>query len=93
MDMARVKRTYGDRVAVIGGVDCGMLLQSGTVEEVRRAVERCIETVSAGGGHILSSSNAIHSCVRPENYLAMVRAAREFGRYPVSARSPAGAVG
>ena len=37
-----------------------------------------------GGGLICMSSNSVHSGVKPENYLAMVRTIREFGRYPLS---------
>jgi hypothetical protein len=34
-----------------------------------------------GGGFICSSSNSIHSGVKPENYVAMMRTIREEGRY------------
>jgi uroporphyrinogen decarboxylase len=34
-----------------------------------------------GGGFILSSSNSIHSAVKPENYLALMQTLREYGRY------------
>jgi hypothetical protein len=30
------------------------------------------------------SSNSVHSGVKPENYVAMVQAIREFGQYPLS---------
>ena len=36
-----------------------------------------------GGGLILSSSNSIHSSVKPGNYLAMWNAVRMYGRYPI----------
>ena len=39
--------------------------------------------VSPGGGHTLSSSNIIQKGIPPENFLAMVEAAREFGRCPI----------
>ena len=38
---------------------------------------------AAGGGLILSSSNSIHSGVKPGNYLAMWNAIRAYGRYPI----------
>jgi uroporphyrinogen decarboxylase len=34
-----------------------------------------------GGGYILSSSNSIHSAVKPENYLAMVDTVKKYGVY------------
>ena len=38
---------------------------------------------AAGGGLIVSSSNSIHSGVKPGNYLAMWNAIRIYGRYPI----------
>ncbi len=84
MDIGEVKAKYGERVAVIGNIDCGALLSWGTPDEVRAAVKECIAKAATGGGHILSSSNSIHSSVNPANFLAMVEAGKEFGRYPLS---------
>lgn len=84
MEIGEVKQRYGDRICLVGNIDCGHLLSRGTPEEVRQAVRRCIEVASPGGGFILTSSNSIHSSVKPENYLAMIEAAREFGSRPDS---------
>jgi len=59
------------------------VLTRGTVEEVEEAVKETIAKASPGGGHILASSNSIHPAVKPENYKAMVEAARKYGRYPI----------
>lgn len=83
MDIGEVKRVFGDRIAVVGNIDCSTLLQFGSPEEVRAAVRECIRVASPGGGHIISSSNTIHEGVKPENYLAMIRATKEFGTYPI----------
>jgi len=83
MDIGQVKKRYGDRIAVAGNVDCGELLSRGTPEEVVEAVKETIAKASPGGGHILASSNSIHPAVKPENYRAMVEAAKEFGQYPL----------
>lgn len=83
MDIGEVKRYCGDRVALIGNIDCGELLSRGRVEQVRETVKRTIEHAAPGGGYIMASSNSIHSSVRPENYLAMVETLRELGRYPL----------
>ncbi len=83
MDIGEVKAKYGDRIAVIGNVDCSFVLTRGTVEEVEEAVKETIAKASPGGGHILASSNSIHPAVKPENYKAMVEAARKYGRYPI----------
>jgi uroporphyrinogen decarboxylase len=81
MDLATTKRLVGDRMALVGNVDCGSLLCHGSSDDVRRAVRQCIRDAAAGGGYLLCSSNSIHSSVNPENYIAMVKAGREFGAY------------
>jgi uroporphyrinogen decarboxylase len=81
MEIGEVKRQYGSRICLIGNIDCGHLLPHGNVEEVEAAVKDCIARAATGGGLILSSSNSIHSSVNPENYRAMIAAARKYGRY------------
>jgi len=83
MDIGEIKDKYGKKVCLIGNIDCSRLLSEGTVEEVEAAVRECIRKASLGGGHILSSSNSIHSSVKPENYLAMIEAGRKHGKYPI----------
>ena len=81
MDIGLLKHKYGDRIALIGNIDCGYLLCQAPVEEVRRVTRETIAVASPGGGFCLSSSNSIHSSVRPENYLAMIETLREAGGY------------
>jgi uroporphyrinogen decarboxylase len=82
MDIGEVKREYGKRTCLIGNIDCGYILSEASVGEVREAVRDCMRKASPGGGHIITSSNSIHTAVKPENYLAMIEAARQYGRYP-----------
>jgi uroporphyrinogen decarboxylase len=84
MDLGEVKAKYGDKVCLMGNVDCGNLLSWGSKEEVREAVKDCIRKAGKGGGYICMSSNSIHGAVNPENYVEMVKAIREYGKYPLS---------
>ena len=81
MDIGLVKQKYGDRIAIIGNIACGYLLSQAPVEEVRQVTRRTIEIAAPGGGYMLSSSNSIHSSVKPENFMAMVETLRECGGY------------
>jgi hypothetical protein len=54
------------------------------VDEVIAETKRLLVTVSRVGPHILSSANTIAPGVKPENFLAMVQAAEQFGRYPIA---------
>ncbi len=84
MDLGEAKARYGHKVCLMGNVDCGNLLSWGTKEEVREAVRECINKAGKGGGYICMSSNTIHGAVNPENYVEMVRAIRDYGKYPLS---------
>lgn len=81
MDLGEVKAKYGHRVALKGNVDCTQLLAFGSTDEVIEATKIALSVGMPGGGFILSSSNSIHSSVKPENYAAMVRTVYEFGLY------------
>ncbi len=84
MDLGEAKARYGDRVCIMGNVDCGRLLSWGTKEEVRESVKDCIRKAGKGGGYICMSSNSIHGAVNPDNFAEMIRAIREYGKYPLS---------
>jgi len=81
MDIGLIKERYGDRIALVGNIDCGYLLSQAPIEEVREVTRKTIETVKPGGGYMLSSSNSIHSSVKPENFMAMVETLRQCGGY------------
>lgn len=81
MDIRKVKEYVSGNMAVLGNIDCRDLLVSGSEKETRRVVKETIEKAAPGGGYILSSSNSIHPGCRPENYIAMVEAAHQFGAY------------
>jgi uroporphyrinogen decarboxylase len=91
MDLAEVKRRFGGRIAVVGNLDVD-LLSRGSRREVELAVAGLIRAVSPGGGHILSSGNTLTSSVRPENYRAMLAAARRLGNYPIRPNEKGGPV-
>jgi len=83
MDMGVMKAEYGKRLSLWGNIDCGNLLKDGTSDDVRNAVRDCIRKGAPGGGFVLMSSNSIPYSAKPENYAALLEAAREFGAYPV----------
>ena len=82
MDVAEVKAEYGDRVCIMGNIDCAEMLCNCSTAEVEQAVKECINKGANNGGLIISSSNSIHSGVKPENYLAMIQAVKKWGEFP-----------
>jgi uroporphyrinogen decarboxylase len=83
MDLGKVKEKYGKKLCLMGNINCGPTLSWKSEEDVRQEVKEAIKKAGYGGGYICMSSNSIHSGVKPENYLAMIKAIREFGQYPL----------
>jgi uroporphyrinogen decarboxylase len=55
----------------------------GAPDQVVEATKEALRQGAPGGGFILSSSNSIHSAVKPENYQAMLCTWQEYGHYPL----------
>ena len=81
VDLGQVKKDYGDRLVLVGNVDCGEILCQDDLETVREEVRRCMEQGKAGGRFILSDSNSIHGGCHPEAVVEMFRYGREIGGY------------
>jgi hypothetical protein len=84
MNIAQLKRDFGDRLTLIGNVDCSTVLVTGPVETVRAQTIEVIRAAGPGGGFLLSTSNSVHPGVKPEYYLAMLETVREVGYYPLT---------
>ncbi|MHB8994677.1 MAG: uroporphyrinogen decarboxylase family protein [Armatimonadota bacterium] len=80
VDIAEVKRLYGDRLCLIGNVNCG-LMDTGTLEEVRESCRYALRSGMPGGGYIFSTSNCIYTGMRLAQYEAMLEVWREEGNY------------
>jgi uroporphyrinogen decarboxylase len=89
MDIRAVHGKYRDRVVTCGTVDCAQTLTFGTPADARREVLALLADLAPGGRYIMTSSNTIHSSVRPDTYRAMLDTLREWGRYPIRAPRPA----
>ena len=83
MDIAEMKKIYGDRIALKGNIDCVRTLVEKPLGDVRRETARCMLDASVGGGHIISSSNSIHRGISPENYKYFLQQVHELGSYPL----------
>ncbi len=83
LNIVKIKNKYGGIAAIKGNINCAATLSNCSIKEVQKEVIECIMKVSPGGGHIISSSNSIHSGVKPENYKAMLETIHEHGTYPI----------
>ena len=78
-----LKETFGRRLSFHGGIDQQQVLTKGTTDEVKEDVKRRINELGPGGGYILAAAQTIMPEVSGENVIEMIRAAREYGSYPI----------
>jgi uroporphyrinogen decarboxylase len=80
-DMGRIKEKYGDKLVLLGNVDCVEVLTRTDLELVRRDVDRCMRQAKKGGGYMIAESNSLHGQCTVEAVREMFRYALEVGRY------------
>lgn len=82
MSLSEVRVKYGDCIATIGNVNCG-LMQTGTDEDVDADIRRCLHEAIDDGkfGFCFSTSNCIYTGFLLERYERMVEPWRKEGMY------------
>ena len=80
VDLAQVKKQYGDRVCLIGNVNCGMM-QTGTEQELIADVRRALHDGMPGYGYIFSTSNCAYTGLSLERYELLHKIWQEEGIY------------
>ncbi len=71
MDICRLKKDYGDRIALWGGVAVENLV-GGTPEDVRSDVRRAMACAKPGGRFILGASHSIAVGTKYANFMALL---------------------
>ena len=80
VSLAEVKRLYGDRVALCGNVNCG-LLDTGTDEEAAADVRRSLREGMDGWGYVFCTSNCVYTGLDLARYDMMMDIWRREGSY------------
>jgi uroporphyrinogen decarboxylase len=81
VDIAEIKRLYGNQLCLIGNVNCGML-DTGSDEDVVASARYALQSGMPGGGYIFSTSNCIYTGMRLARYELMLDVWRTEGNYP-----------
>jgi len=74
------KRRWGDRLALLGGIDMDFLTRA-TPEQVRQRVRETLDVCLPGGGYCLGSGNTVANYVPLDNYLAMMDEGRRYSHH------------
>lgn len=82
MDLATLKRDFGDKLVFNGAIDSHHVLIEGTPDHVRSQTRAVLDIMAPGGGCIAGASHdTILEETPVENVLAMCDTVREFGAH------------
>ncbi len=80
VDLVRVKKSFGDRIALIGGMDARVLVANDRAA-VRRELESKLPQAMAGGGYVLQVDHSVPDQVDYDTYRYFVEEGLAMGTY------------
>ena len=78
MDVLGLKKEYGDRLVLHGGVNAVLWDDK---EAITEAIRQTVPVLKENGGYIFASDHSIPNSVSLENMKSIMQAAKEAGRY------------
>ena len=81
MDLAVVKKKYGDRICIVGNIDSSRTLPFGTPEQIEAETLAALRIAAPGYGYILASDHSLHDGIPVKSILQMFDVARKHGVY------------
>ena len=83
VDMLRIKEEYGTQLSFWGAVDSKEALKNDE-QYIIAEVQKRIQILGSGGGYVIAPTNHLRADVPASNVIALFKAARAFGRYPLN---------
>ena len=80
MDVVQLKRDYGDRLSLMGGIDA-RVIADGTDEELEEEIRSKLTVAKEMGGYIYHSDHSVPDNVSLERYTRTIELVKEYGRY------------
>lgn len=71
LPVEKVYEKWGDRVALVGGVDID-LLAIGTEDQIRKRTREILDACGSKGHYVLGTGNSVTNYIPVKNYLAML---------------------
>lgn len=81
INLAETKKTYGDKIALMGNLNTPQLMLRGSEDDVYNAACQAIEDAGENGGFILSTGDQCGRDTPDANIRAMCRAVEDCGVY------------
>ena len=71
------KTRYGDRIALLGGLDVDFMCRADE-QAIRRRVRQTLDECLPGGGYVLGTGNSVTNYIPVDNYLTMLDEGRKY---------------
>jgi uroporphyrinogen decarboxylase len=81
MDLLKIKQRFGDKIALIGGMD-ERVLETNDLQAVEAELLGKLPQAMAGGGYVLQVDHSVSYLVEYETYKFFVERGLEIGTYP-----------
>jgi uroporphyrinogen decarboxylase len=78
MDPIWMKKTYGDKLLLHGGID---ILLWEDAEKVKEEMKRVVPVMMENGGYVFSSDHSVPSSISLDEYKEIVEPAKKIGRF------------
>ena len=75
--VTEAKRLYGDRIAVIGGMDMDFMCIANE-QQIRQRVRDTLDVCMPGGGYCMGTGNTVANYIPLQNYLTMLDESRRY---------------
>jgi len=75
--VTEAKRRYGDRIALLGGIDVDFLCRADE-PQIRQRVRATLDVCQPGGGYVLGTGNSVANYIPVRNYLTMLDEGRRY---------------
>ena len=72
MDFVKTKEQFGGKIAVLGGVNEAVIMETKPSTEIKRCVRRAVELLGKGGGLVLSANDCLYSSTPWESVEAII---------------------
>jgi uroporphyrinogen decarboxylase len=84
MNAAGLKKRYGRRIVLWGGIDSQQVLPKGSATDVEKEVRNLLKAAAAGGGLVVCAVHNIQADVPAINVLTLYHAVKRWGKYPIN---------
>jgi len=83
-NLADIKQKYGDRLALVGNMDCSILLSYGKKDDVIQTVKDTLKAGMPGSGYMFSPCTDLIDTNKLENVEVMMDTYRKYRNYPIN---------